>query len=182
MFSGRLVGKYSDDVPILDRAKNFKSKNLATDEGTEDNLPTVINSSNATLLDISNIVGVGLGASLYMVEDNLSLLRIGSVKMFLESCKVSKEENLPVPEILQPVDVDSVLQELLSLTNDELDEFNMASLNRFQKANINGGDDREIVNTIFAVKSLSGLCSGGEEKPLESINVKRLYIQYQGSG
>ncbi|KAM0830892.1 hypothetical protein ACQ4PT_065918 [Festuca glaucescens] len=32
-FSGRLAGKYSDDVPILDRAKNLKSKNLTTDEG-----------------------------------------------------------------------------------------------------------------------------------------------------
>ncbi|KAM0830893.1 hypothetical protein ACQ4PT_065918 [Festuca glaucescens] len=31
-FSGRLAGKYSDDVPILDRAKNLKSKNLTTDE------------------------------------------------------------------------------------------------------------------------------------------------------
>jgi hypothetical protein len=52
-FSDRLATKNPEDVPILELAKNItRAKNLDKDGGNKTNNPTVLNSSNCTLIDI----------------------------------------------------------------------------------------------------------------------------------
>ena len=95
-YSGRIAEKYGDDVTMLDRAKELKSKNMAIDTGNLADFPTIANSSNATLLDIASVVGVSLGVSLDMVENNLSIMRAqeaARVNMFLASSNPSSVES-----------------------------------------------------------------------------------------
>ena len=70
--SGRLANK--SDIPIMDRAMNLtKSKNLETEGGMS--YPTVLNSSDSSIIDMARLIGIDLGASIDMVEYNLGLLR-----------------------------------------------------------------------------------------------------------
>jgi hypothetical protein len=71
-----LPDKYHDDVPVLEKAKNLvKTKNLDPNEGIVKNFDTVLDTPDATLIDIASIVGVSLESSLDMISENLTLLR-----------------------------------------------------------------------------------------------------------
>jgi hypothetical protein len=135
-YSDRLADKYPDDMPILDRAKILaKSKNLDKKEGTSDNFCTVLDTSDPTLIDIASVVGVSLGSSLDMISDNISLLRAQEEArdgLFKTSRNRKVEECEPEAVILQPTVVDSVLRDMLSLTQEEMEEFHTSSLDQFQ--------------------------------------------------
>jgi hypothetical protein len=74
-YSDRLADKYNDDIPVLDRAKNLaKTKNLDNNAGTCSEPIIVSDTTDYTLLDIADVVGVSLGTSLDMISENLSLL------------------------------------------------------------------------------------------------------------
>jgi hypothetical protein len=133
-----LPDKYHDDVPVLEKAKNLvKTKNLDPNEGIVKNFDTVLDTPDATLIDIASIVGVSLGCSLDMISENLTLLRAHEEARdcLFKASRASRDVELdPKPTILQSMVVDSVLQEMLALTQDELEEINSTSLGQFQLA------------------------------------------------
>ena len=56
----------------MERAKTInKSKFLEKEECNTLSFPTVLNSDNSTLFDIANLIGVDLGVSLEMAEQNI---------------------------------------------------------------------------------------------------------------
>ena len=117
-YSDRLAPK--SDVPIMDRAKNLaKTKNLQADGG---NLCTaVLNSSDSCILDIAELIGIDLGASLDMVQSNLGLLRgqeQARVNLFIESGRKTKEKECDT-DVDQPTVVDDVLLQLLKMRDTE---------------------------------------------------------------
>jgi hypothetical protein len=156
-YNDRLADKYTDDILVLDRAKKLaKSKNLDNNEGTSADFATVLNTPDSTLVDIAAVVGVSLGTSLEMVGENLSLLRAqeeARVNLFRTSYSSKEKENEPELVILQPMVVDSVLQDLLSLTQEELDEINPSSLDQFQLVERVFGSASEKARDIFSVKT-----------------------------
>lgn len=120
--SDRLASK--SDMPIMDRAKSLaKAKNLQTEEGKKS---TFLQSSDANIVDIAKIIGIDLGASIDLIEHNLSILNKqeqARVNIFLAS-KKGEEETPDIINTQQEV-VGDVLMELLQLSkqdNEEMDD------------------------------------------------------------
>lgn len=127
-YSGRIVSKNRDDVPMLDRAMSLaRAKNLALFEGMSSDLVNV-HTENVELIDVANLLGIDLGVSLGMVEHNLHLAYLhenARKELFLASAR--EETNTQETEKdLQPEDVNSILQDLLTLSmegdDDQIDE------------------------------------------------------------
>jgi hypothetical protein len=98
-FSDRLAGK-NNDVPVLDRAINLAAakKNL---EGTSEIPCTIVDSSDSTLFDISNLLGVDLGISIDLVKHNLNLIRSqeqARVNLFIQNRGDTSEVPVVNPE------------------------------------------------------------------------------------
>jgi hypothetical protein len=110
-FSDRLASKNNDDVPILERAKNrVKAKNLIVSEGTH--TPTVLNSGYPVIMDVAELVGIELGSSLEMIENNLDMLmkqEQARFNIFAMSNKNDEEQESVVADALQIDFVDTVL-------------------------------------------------------------------------
>jgi hypothetical protein len=99
---------------------------------------------------------VDLGASLDLVEHNLSIIRDqeqARVAMFME-CNKKTEEVEPENTTLHPGDVESVLQELLSLSREEGED--LCDMNKFEMAlaGLERGDTNKHSNDVYSVKTL----------------------------
>jgi hypothetical protein len=127
-FSDRLAGK-NNDVPVLDRAINLAAakKNL---EGTSEIPCTIVDSSDSTLFDISNLLGVDLGILIDLVKHNLNLIRSqeqARVNLFIQNRGDTSEVPAVNPEdtVLQPEVVDSILKDLLALNYESNEDYSM---------------------------------------------------------
>ncbi|KAM0865344.1 hypothetical protein ACQ4PT_043334 [Festuca glaucescens] len=134
-FSNRLASQNMDDVPVMERAKaRAAAKNDISSEGT---LPTVLNSDSSVLVDVASLVGIDLGNSLDMIEDNLNLIRSHEQARFnlfnLSKTSLRNDETQDhAAAVSQIASVDTILQDLLSLTNDELDDSDNEDADLFQ--------------------------------------------------
>ena len=138
----------------MDLAKNIKAKNLdKNEEGKE--IPTVLNSDDQTLIDIARLIGVDLGTSLDMIENNLELIRLqeqARIAMFNEQ---HKEKNIePANTNLNPSDIDAILQELITLNKEGIEE-EMEQCNFLRGRRINPSRDLLNKNSVevYSVKS-----------------------------
>jgi hypothetical protein len=74
--SGGFANKNNEDIPMMDRAKNLAAaRNLDPSEGMTQTVPTILNIDDTSLLSLAEKVGVSLGISVDMVENNLKLIR-----------------------------------------------------------------------------------------------------------
>lgn len=73
-YSGRIVAKKVDDIPMLDRAMSLaRVKNLGCASGMHSE-PDGTYDDNVKLVDVARLIGVDLGVTLEMVEHNLDLI------------------------------------------------------------------------------------------------------------
>jgi hypothetical protein len=114
-FSNRLASM--SDIPIMGRAIiRAMVKNLQPLEGTS--VPTLASTYDYCILDIASRVGIELGTSLDMIDNNLSLLRgqeQARVNIFINSEKNNdcQESSLDVDN--QPDGVDQALMVILKM-------------------------------------------------------------------
>ena len=156
-FSSRLASKNPDDVSILEKAKNYKAKTTDKDEGTCSDLPTVLNTDNASMLEIASLIGVDLGTSLEMVEHNLDLIRLQEQArdaMYRERVKSKDKIEEPVSTNLLPSDVDKILKDLLMINQDDMDkELGNINLLNFCATGLDGTLASKHSNEVYSVKS-----------------------------
>ena len=119
--SGRLAEKNTGDIPVMERAKTIKAKTL--DNDGKCCFPSVLSTDKDTLLDIAKLIGVDLGISLEMVDHNLDLIRAQEeARMAVFSAKENMGESAePMNNHIQPEEVDTILKELLTLNQEDLD-------------------------------------------------------------
>lgn len=103
--------KEVDDKNITDKAKErSRVKDLKWDRGMNMEIPSVVNSSNISLGQISSVLGVNLGCSLETIDQNIELIKNleqARINLFIEEQKrqnqVTKNKGVdqsnPVPQI-----------------------------------------------------------------------------------
>jgi hypothetical protein len=120
IFSNNLAPK--SDVPIMDKAKNRAMVwNLQSSEGST-SLPTLASTSDYCILDISSKVGIELGISLDMIDNNLILLRgqeQARLNLFLNSERESECQGNSLDMDNQRDAVDQTLMDILKMTKED---------------------------------------------------------------
>ena len=141
----------------MERAKIIKQAKFQENEGTLENFPTVLNSNCSNLLDIAHFVGLDLGASLDLAEQNIELIRLQEqARASFISGRKENNDNItePISTTLHPSDVDAILKELLDINKNGGDG-EIESLNMLDTClvGLNRGPTNKHLNKVYSVKT-----------------------------